>query len=197
MIKVIVDNFLASLLYLPYGEFLQRATARYFGYTPLLLIVLLVIGFMIGYQIPEQSKFFTFMNRKGLLLLALFSSFAIAGVGVLYLKVLTKVYIIALLICLSLVSIHMGLQYAVRIRKNGWYLLYTLCVIVLFIGVYLINGAPAMSISPGTSKEQLRETWKSITGENPNAEEKRTFWKGALGEDNPNSNKKSDYWDAE
>lgn len=81
-----------------------------------------------------------------------------------------------------------------KFRKN---LVYFWILLIIVVIAYAINFFSVGDRSQKFAKEELRETFKGITGRTPNKEEKASFWGESVGDKNPSKVKKDEYWQNE
>jgi membrane protein CcdC involved in cytochrome C biogenesis len=76
--------------------------------------------------------------------------------------------------------------------KQGPIAIYSIISVFIVLVLFLVfsSSIPAFSLS----KEGLKKTYNSLTGHDPSSEEKGSFWNSTTGEENPNDNKKNDFW---
>ncbi len=191
----VFEHLLLSLADVFAFEIWKEIVFTYYAYFPLLVILLAVIGFLAGYTGSSRSRLFYFIREQCTVLIICFGIGTVAGFGMLYVTKMTPAYCIPFMVCGFLFLYCVGFRLAIIVRGNHWILLYSLVVVILFIGTYLISGAPAMrTISLKSSKGDLRNTFIGASGRKPDQEEKRNFWKGAVGEERPSESKKNKHW---
>ncbi|MDD5674783.1 MAG: hypothetical protein PHC61_11505 [Chitinivibrionales bacterium] len=100
----------------------------------------------------------------------------------------------AFYLCLAFTMYNAGLRVGeyLYVHKNAPIVTYLFIfgVIAVVIFVLLSMNTPSMQFT----KEGLKDTFRSITGSDPTSEEKGSFWKGNTGEENPNDQKKNEFW---
>jgi hypothetical protein len=80
----------------------------------------------------------------------------------------------------------------IRILSNGpivTYIIIGTAVVSVFFILFSYN-LPSIPVT----REELKKTFKSISGRDPNAGEKKAYWKGTVGEENPSAGKQDDHW---
>lgn len=195
ILEKIIEHFLLSLTALNTSKAYQEVLSAYYAYVPVFFILMPVIGFFIVVRLRTRSPFFYFIYKRGTLIIIAFLIVVLAGFSLLYLKSLKIYYLIPFIISIIILLLSVGFRLAVIIKGNNWALLYMFVVVILFIGTYLFSGAPTFrNISLGASKSELKDTFRGVAGREPDRDEKRSFWKGAVGEENPSESKKDQYW---
>jgi hypothetical protein len=76
--------------------------------------------------------------------------------------------------------------------KQGPIAIYSIITSFIVLVLFLVFSSSISAFS--LSKEGLKKTYNSLTGHDPSSEEKGSFWKSNIGEENPNENKKNDFW---
>ncbi len=192
---IISEHLLHSLVDVAANEPWKQAVFTWYIYFPLFIILLPVIGFSVGYLGASHSRLFNFIREHCTFFIICFGIGTAAGFGMLYFTQMKPVYCVSFTACIFLFLFIVGFKLAVIVKGKRWILLYSLVVVVLFIGTYLISGAPTLrKISLQSSKSNLRNTFIDASGRKPNQEEKRNFWKGAVGEERPSELKKNEHW---
>lgn len=126
--------------------------------------------------------------RRALLMLLI-----LAGFGVpLYFKPLFPPLFLALLLVFILFSYITGYRVGLWLKKPGRILMSVVVGVVFCVWFFLMTG-PVFH-GPARDKEELRASYKSIFGSNPDEKAKQEYWKVETGSEKPSEGAKKTYW---
>jgi hypothetical protein len=79
-----------------------------------------------------------------------------------------------------------------RLLSHGPLAIYIILatVLVSFFFILFSNNLPTLP----SSKEDLKKTFRTMSGRDPGADEKKAFWKATVGEEDPSQEKRDDHW---
>jgi hypothetical protein len=95
-------------------------------------------------------------------------------------------------LCASLYFTGSRLGIFIASLRHGPIAIYSIITVFIVLVLFLVFSSSIPSFS--LSKDGLKKTYNSLTGHDPSSEDKGSFWKSTTGEDNPNENKKNDFW---
>ena len=197
ILQQINEHLLLSFFGISNTVFWRNVVLNYYGYLPVFLFLLFVLGIVIAFRISLRNSFFYFIYKKFSWLVVFLLLCVSSGFSLLYFSSMAVYYFIPFLGCTVSLLLITGFKLAITLERNRWVLLYCGIVVFVFLGTYIIAGAPKLpmiNMRNNSSKREYKKTFIGVTGRKTTKDEKRSFWKTAVGEENPSQSKKDDYW---
>ena len=195
-ITIIYENLLISLYELFAFDLWRNFIVNYPVIFPISICSVFVVGFYSSFTIDTESSFYYWIKGK----LNIFIIVCLIGISggcfMLYFSKIDSYYITFFILFTFLFFLFAGSKLAFVFRGNLWAQVYLFVILALLIGTYMISFSPSSDYRIGgkNNKQGLKKTFKGVAGREADAEEKKGFWKSAVGEEKPSEAKKDEYW---